>query len=406
MPDFIYRVVDETGRTFSALTEAQDIKNLKTVLRNNGWSIAAIHPVQLRDGRAPLRKKIGLDDLIMFTHQLGSMLDAGLPILRAIEILWKQVENEEFQIVISQIKNKLSQGASIRDAFGHFPDVFPPLYLSLLSVAEMGGNLVIILQNLTNYLSGQRDFISKVKKATTYPTIVVGFSFVVVTLMLVWVVPTFQTVFAKIKVELPLFTKIIINISTGMRQPAFWITAAAVAAGGYFFLKKYAASPLGRERIDRLKLKIPILGPIVYYAAISRVARSLSLLVSGGLPLAQSIDVVKETTLNTKISKAMEWVKKRVEEGAPLGIALIETAAFPSFMVEMISVGEESGTLVEMLDKIAVHFEEEFDFRLTRFLTVLEPLLIIFVGGLVVFVLLSIYLPIFRLWSGISGAPR
>jgi type IV pilus assembly protein PilC len=195
----------------------------------------------------------------------------------------------------------------------------------------------------------------------------------------------------------------VIAISNLVCSFNFWIAAIVLVAAGIFAFKKFAATTAGRAQIDRIKLKLPIFGPIIYFSAIARLVRSLSLLVSSGLPLAQSIEVVKETALNSKISDALDWAKRRVEEGAPLGVSLEETETFPSFFVEMVTVGEESGTIVDMLDKVSVHYEEEFEFRLNRFLTILEPVLIIFVGGLVVFILLSIYLPIFKLWGGISG---
>lgn len=406
MANFLYRVKDEQGRVYSAISEAEDVKSLKKVLRDRGWYVIAVHPAKEKRGFFFLKKKVGLDALIMFTHQLCSMLDAGIPVLNALDLIWKQTDDPDFQVVISQIRNRLARGSSISESFNEFPEVFPPIYRTLLGVADIGANLVKILRKLLEYLNNQREFIMKLKRAITYPVIVILFAIVVVIIMLLWVVPTFQQVFKKINIELPLFTQIVIKISDTMRTFGFWIIAIMLSIGLFYVYKKYSATEKGRDAIDGLKLKMPIFGKVIYAAAISRTVRSLSLLFGGGLPIAKSLEVASTTALNAKIAKALAWAQRRIVEGATLGSSLAETKAFPSFLVEMVSVGEESGTLVEMLDRVSIHFEEEFDFRINKFLTMLEPLLIIFVGGLVVFILLSIYLPIFKLWSGFTGVGR
>ena len=404
MTTFIYKIKDENAKVYSGVSDAEDIKSLKISLRDHGWYVIAVHPLAKRPKLFFLKKGVGLDDLIMFTHQLGSMLEAGIPMLRAMDILWKQIDNPRLQIVVSQLKNKLAQGASITEAFNSFPDVFPVLYRALLGVADVGANLVKILRKLLEYLLNQKEFLFKLKKAITYPVIVICFAVVVVIIMLIWVIPTFQIVFVKINVELPLFTQIVIKISMLMRTFYFWVAAVLISAALVYLYKKFSATKRGRDIIDELKLKLFIFGPIIEAACISRLVRSLSLLLSGGLPIAKSIEVSKATAINTKFIKALDTVGKKITEGTTLAASFALTKAFPSFLVEMISVGEESGTLIEMLERVAVHYEENFDFKLNRFLTLLEPLLIIFVGGLVIFILLSIYLPIMKLWGGLVGA--
>lgn len=403
MPNFIYKIKDETGEVHSGISAAEDVRSLRKTLRDQGWYAVGIRRLKEKQAFSLFKRKINLDTLIMSTHQLTSMLDTGIPILRALDILWKQSDNSRFQIVISQIKNRLSEGASLSTAFDEFPDVFPPIYRALLGVAEKGASLVKILQKLLEYLNQQKEFVLKLKKAVTYPVIVVCVALLVVIVMLLWVIPTFQLFFSRMKIELPLFTKIVINISSTMRIPSFWIFTAILLIAIFIFYKKFSATGIGRDCIDRLKLRIPFFGKLYYTAIIARLLRSLGLLIGGGLPIVDSIKVAGEVAINTQIIKALGWVKKRISEGVSLGVALAETKMFPSFLVEMVSVGEESGELVEMLDKTAVHFEEELDFRLNRFLTALEPALVIFVGGIVIFILLSIYLPIFKLWGALSG---
>lgn len=403
MPTFVYKVKDETGKTFSGVLEAEDIKALRKKLRDSGYYVVFVSSYRKKRRLSLFEEKITLDTLTSFTHQLSSMIEAGLPILMALDILWREIENSKMQVVISQIRNRLKEGKSLSEAVGEFPTVFPIMYRALLSVAESGGGLVSILKKLVEYLNNQKQFISKIKKATTYPMIVVFFAVIVVVLMLILVVPTFQKVFAKINVELPLLTQMIVSISNLMRTFIFWFVTAGAIFFLYFLYRTIKANPRGHLLIDKIKLRLPLFGKIFYTAAVGRFIRSLSLLLGGGLPAAKSIEVAKAAAVNKEIENSLEWVEKRIIEGVSLNESLRETRFFPMLLVEMAAVGEQSGTLVEMLERVANHFEEELEFRLNKFLTLLEPLLIFFVGGVVVFVLLSIYLPIFKLWRALPG---
>ncbi|MCM8773606.1 MAG: type II secretion system F family protein, partial [Candidatus Omnitrophica bacterium] len=307
----------------------------------------------------------------------------------------------QMQVVISQIRNRLSTGSSFSQAINEFPDVFPVMYRALLPVAETGAGFIPILKRITEYLNNQKEFIGKIKKATTYPIIVLGFAILVVILMLVIVVPIFQKVFAKIKVELPYLTQLIIKLSLIMRSFTFWIIVGVVFLGIIIFYKKLSSHPQGRFLLDRFKLKIPLFGRIFYIASLSRLVRSLGLLLGSGVPVSQSIEVAKATILNKAIENHLVWVGQRITEGEYLSEALRSTNIFPSLLIEMVAVGEHSGSLAEMLMKVSHYFEEELDKRMNKFLSLLEPALIIIVGGIVMFVLLAIYLPIFKLWQGL-----
>ena len=247
MPNFLYKVKDEQGKACSAISEAENVKSLKKALRDRGWYVISVHPAKEKRAFFFLRRNVGLDALIMFTHQLCSMLDAGIPVLNTLDLLWKQTDDPDFQIVISQIRNSLARGASISASFNQFPEVFPPIYCALLGVADIGANLVKILRKLLEYLNNQREFMMKLKRAITYPAIVVVFAIVVMIIMLLWVIPVFQQVFKKINVELPLFTQIVINISVTMRTLTFWIIAAMLSIGFFYICKKYL--PQKKERI-------------------------------------------------------------------------------------------------------------------------------------------------------------
>ncbi len=402
MPSFIYKVKDETGKIFSGVLEADNVRALRKKLHDSGYYVISV-TLAKEEKRLPFfEKKINLDTLLLFTHQLSSMIEAGMPILMSLNILWREIDHPKMQVVISQIRNKLSEGKSLSEATEEFPDVFPVMYRALLKVAETGGGLAIILKKLTQYLEKQREFITKVKRALTYPLIVIGVAVVVVILMLTLVVPTFQRVFRQINVELPFLTQLIINISKIMRTFYFWLALIGIVALLIFVYKRLRKNPKTSLAIDRLKLKLPIVGKIFYLASLGRFTRSLSLLVGGGLPIAESMDIASQTVVNKEIETSLDWAKRRIVEGVALNEALREAKTFPAILVEMIAVGEQSGTLAEMLERVATHFEEDLDSRISRFLTMLEPLLIVFVGGIVIFILLSIYLPIFKLWGALA----
>lgn len=402
MASFVYKVKDERGKSYCAVADAQDVQSLKQSLRERGWYVTKVAAVHDAKKVFLFRRRVSLDSLIMFTHELASMLESGIPMLSGLEILWRQMDDPWFQLVISQLKNKLAQGASISEVFNEFPEVFPPLYRALMGVADIGANLIKIMRKLLQYLHHQKEFITKLRRATTYPVVVLCFSVLVTVLLLIWVIPVFQQAFIKVGIKLPFLTQTIVNISMVVRSWYFWGLVAILGVVGFIVGRRFYSSPSGRLTIDSLKLRLPVVGPIIYAASLARLVRSFSLLISAGLPMTQSLEVIRGTALNAKMSRALANAKRMIVEGSPLAAALDKTKVFPSFLIEMVAVGEESGTLSEMLERLAVHFEEEFDFKLNRFLTLLEPLLIIFLGGMVAFILLSIYLPILSLWEGLT----
>jgi len=397
-----YKVKDEMGKAYVGVSEIKDTKALKKSLLDHGWYIIRIAPFKEKRG-VFFRKKVDLESLAIFTHQLSSMLEVGIPILRALDILWRQIDNLRLQIVVSQIKERLESGSSLFESFSRFPDVFSPIYLALLGVAEIGAGLVAILHKLTEYINNQRMFISKIKRATTYPLIVVGFAVLVVIGMLIWIIPTFQTVFTRMRVELPFLTQLILKISSLMHSVYFWLSAFLVLLLSFISYKRFSATSIGRYKIDSLKLKLPLFGSFFYTTSVARFVRSLNLLIAAGLPIDRGIEATKAVVINKRIAKSLDSVRESIAKGETFSKALAKTRIFPPLLIQMVSVGEESGTLVEMLERLSLHFEEELDYRINKFLTAIEPLLIIFVGGIVVFILLSVYLPIFRVWQELGG---
>lgn len=396
MPAFLYKVKDDTGRTLFGLTEVPDVKDIKKQFRNSEFYFVSAARYDL----VHLSKiALSLDDLLMFTHRFSSLIEAGVPILSSLHILWKQSETKNVQIIVSHIRRKLEEGATLREAFGDFPRVFSGMYLALIAVAEVGAGLVEILKKISEYLQDQRQFISRVKRATLYPAFVLGFALLVMVGMFAFVVPTFQKVILRLHGELPFLTKFLLGISNVIRNPFFIAFAVVAVVAGIIFYHGFSKTKTFRFMVDSWKLKAPFLKDVLYPLSVGRFVRSLGLLIGSGVPLVVAIDVAKTTVVNVRIEAAIDEIRKQVVEGGTLYEAFKSTKTFPIMLVEMVGIGESSGKLQQLMERLADHFDEEADYALHKFLTFLEPLLIILVGGIVLVVLLGIYLPIFSLQS-------
>ena len=335
----------------------------------------------------------------MFTHRLTSLIESGIPILTAMNILWRQTEDKTLQLVVSHMRKNLEEGNKISDALGDFPNVFSVLYRSLIDVAERTGTLVGMLRKLTAHLEYQKQFITRVKKATIYPLIVFTFALLVLIGMFIFIVPTFEKVLMNLDVDLPVMTQLVLNISAVMKSPA---VIFSVILGGimlavlYKQLKKH---PRFAYRFDAFKLKIPVIGNILYTISISRFVHSLSMLIGAGFPIVQSFPVAKTTAYNEKIIRGIEGIQDKIEQGVSLYDSFSASKLFPVMVVELVGVGEVSGSIVKVFERLGTHMDEEVDYKINKYLTSMEPALIIFVGGIVLMTLLAIYTPVFSIWQ-------
>lgn len=400
MRTYIYKLKDETGKTLYGFSEAYNKKDLKKRLRHSSFFYIS---AEISDRKRIFNSKVDLEALLVFTRRLSSLIEAGIPILTAMHILWRQTEDKTIQLVISHMRNRLEEGKKISIALDDFPRMFPPMYRAMISVAEKAGGLVIILKRLTKYLEYQKLFITRTKKATLYPTIVIVFAVIILICMFVFVVPKFQTVLAQLHVELPLITRVVLGLSQIMRSPLFIAGTFLVLAVGYFLYKILKQDPKFAQTVDYQKLKLPYVGKILYALSLGRFVRSLSILVGAGLPIVESFEVAKTTTSNQYISDGINQAQKKIERGQSLYESFKEVKLFPVMFIEMVGVGESSGSIVQSLENLADHFDEEVEYKQNKFFTLLEPFLIIFVGIIVIITLLAIYMPIFSLWSGLLG---
>ena len=400
MASYIYCVKDVNGRSLHGLIEAHDKKEVKQRVNHEDYFFVSAYPCSKEK---LFKQSVKTQTLIMFPHRLTSLIEAGIPILAAMNILWRQTEDKTIQIVVSHMKTQLEEGSQISSAIDDFPNIFPLVFRALIRVGELSGALVPVLRKLGEYLDYRAQVVSRTKRATLYPTIVIIFSFMVVIGMFAFVVPTFQKVLTKLRVDLPWITKIIIGISDAIRSPVFLAGFVLFLVLCFVAMKVIKNNQQLSYQFDRLLLKIPYFGGILFIFSLSQVVRSLSILLGAGVPIIESLEVASSTAGNSKIITDLGEIKLQIEHGGSLYDSFRKTKGFPVMLIEMIGVGESSGMLVQVLEKITKHFDEEVDYHLNRFLTILEPLLIIIVGIIVITTLLAIYLPVVSIWQGLMN---
>lgn len=398
MKTYVYKLKDENGKILYGFMEADDKIDLKKRLRQSSYFFVSAQPF--------LREKIfkikgNLEMLLMFTRRLTSLIESGIPILTAMNILWRQTEDRTIQLVVSHIRQNLEQGQKISEALEDFPNIFPKIYIAMIAVAEKAGGLVAVLRRLTEYLTYQKEMMTRIKKATLYPIIVTIFAFLVVMFMFMFVVPTFSKALFTLKVELPWLTQVIINFSMFIRSWYFWGGVLFLGVLGYFIYRYLRKNPKFSYYIDSYKLKIPVVGYIIHSIALSRFMHSLSVLLGAGLPIVDSFQVSQTTTGNRKIVSGIKDAQKKIEQGGSLYDSFKGIHTFPVMLVEMIGVGEASGNIVKIMTNMAKHFDDEVEYNQNKLFTYMEPALIICVGGIIIVTLLAIYLPIFSVWQGL-----
>ena len=347
-----------------------------------------------------LNKKVSPKNLAVFTRQFSVMIDAGLPLVQCLEILGTKEEDKHFSATILQTRTDVESGASLADAMKKHPKVFDPLFTNMIAAGEAGGILDTILKRLATYIEKAVKLKSQVKSAMIYPIAVIAIAVIVVGVILWKVIPTFASLFAGLGAVLPLPTRIVIGMSNGMVAFGPFIIVGAMGVGYGF--KQYYNTNSGKRVVDGIVLKLPILGLIMRKIAVARFCRTLATLLSSGVPILDGLDITARTSGNTVIEDAIQLTRKSIERGETISAPLKETGVFPPMVTQMISVGETTGALDTMLAKIADFYEEEVDTAVAGLLTLLEPVMIAFLGGVVGGIVIAMYLPIFDLISKLA----
>jgi type IV pilus assembly protein PilC len=405
MPTFAYSGRTRAGQTVTGERVADTIDAAIAALRREQIQVTRIDPAKTAKAEAKMKTgakgaKAPSKNLAIFTRQFSVMIDAGLPLVQCLDILGKQEPDKGFSGVILAVRSDVESGAALADAMKKHPRAFDALYSNMIAAGEAGGILDTILKRLAVYIEKSVKLKGQVKSAMIYPIAVIIIATVVVAAILWKVIPTFAQLFAGLGAQLPLPTRVVIAASDNLVAYGPFILMGLGAIG--FALKKYYDTTAGRYQIDALVLKMPILGMIMRKIAVARFCRTLSTLLSSGVPILDGLDITARTAGNAVIEEAIQKTRSSIERGETVSAPLRETNVFPSMVVQMINVGETTGALDAMLAKIADFYEEEVDTAVAGLLTLMEPIMIAVLGGVVGGIVIAMYMPIFDLISKLT----
>jgi type IV pilus assembly protein PilC len=406
MPTFAYAGRTRAGQTVSGERTAETMDAAVSALRREQIMVTRITPAKEKAEAAAkgktgkLGKKVKTKNLAVFTRQFSVMIDAGLPLVQCLDILGGQEEDANFAAVIMQTRSDVEAGASLADGMRKHPKTFDPLFTNMIAAGEAGGILDTILKRLATYIEKDVKLRGQVKSAMIYPVAVIIIAALVVGVILWKVIPTFAALFSGLGAELPLPTRIVIALSNNLVR-FFPIFIVGIGVAGYLF-NRYYATPNGRRVVDATMLKAPVLGLILRKIAVARFCRTLSTLISSGVPILDGLEITAKTSGNSIVEDAVMVTRKSIERGETISVPLKETGVFPPMVTQMIGVGEATGALDTMLAKIADFYEEEVDAAVAGLLTLLEPIMIAILGVVVGGIVIAMYMPIFDLISKLA----
>jgi type IV pilus assembly protein PilC len=408
MPTFAYSGRTAGGETVSGERVADSLEAATAALRRERINVTRITPAakaadkadKKGKGGGSLNKKASAKSLAIFVRQFSVMIDAGLPLVQCLDILGNQEEDKNFAAVILQTRSDVEAGMSLADAMKKHPKTFDPLFTNMIAAGEAGGILDTILKRLATYIEKAVKLQGQVKSAMIYPVAVIVIAGVVVGVILWKVIPTFAALFSGLGAELPLPTRVVIMLSDNLvRFFPFLFVGAGAAAYGF---KTYYGTSGGKRTVDAITLKMPILGDILRKIAVARFCRTLSTLISSGVPILDGLEITARTSGNSVVEDAIMVTRKSIERGETISAPLKDTKVFPPMVTQMIGVGEATGALDTMLAKIADFYEEEVDTAVAGLLTLLEPIMIAVLGVVVGGIVIAMYLPIFDLISKLA----
>lgn len=402
MPEFIYKGVNRKGQKVQGEIEADNLTIARQLLERQGFSLKTLKPKpkDLLEYIPALQEKVKEKDLVLFTRQFSTMIDAGLPIIQCLEILRDQTENKAFRKVLRALKKDVEEGATFSEALRKHPKVFDQLFVNLVAAGEAGGILDATLTRLAAYLEKVASLKKKVRGAMTYPAIVVAIAVIVIAVILIYVIPVFAGLFRDAGVALPTLTLVVMNLSDFVKNYIHWMILGVVMLG--FLFQRFRKTPRGRDLTDRIFLKVPVFGMLIKKVALARVTRTLGTMLGSGVPILESMELVAATSGNTVIEKAVRQAQQAVSQGKTLSEPLSESGIFPPMVIHMVSVGEATGALDSMLAKVADFYDEEVDATVEALTSLLEPMLIVFLGVTIGGLLVAMYMPIFQLADVVS----
>jgi type IV pilus assembly protein PilC len=404
MPEYVYEALDKGGKQVRGVIEAANEEVIVEKLRGMGYyplkvlqnkKSAANADLFALPGLRIIFHRITSKHLMTFTRQLATLIDAGLPIIRSLNILHDQVESAIFKEKIEDIIKTIEGGGSLSEAFGRHPKVFDNLYVNMVRAGEIGGVLESVLNKIAEFLEKAQALKGKVKSAMMYPLVVSLLAVGIVSFILITIIPKFEDIFKQLGAELPWLTQQLINMSNILLYKSYYVIIALVLV--YFVFSKINKTREGKHTFDKIKLKIPVFGPLLKKIAIVRFAGTLATLIHSGVPILQALDIVRDTSGNEVISRAMEKVYNSVKDGDTIHEPLARCPVFPPLVIHMVAVGEETGAIDQMLIKVAEAYEREVDDTVNALTSILEPILIVFLGAIVGVIVVALYLPLFSI---------
>ncbi|HEY3331460.1 MAG TPA: type II secretion system F family protein [Capsulimonadaceae bacterium] len=401
MAIFTYNAVDQMGRAVKGSIEADNEQLVLTRLHEQHFHIVSIE--EDKGGiKGILTARVGrvkLQHMVIFSRQFATMINAGINIIKCLDILENQTRDETLKTTIGAVRRDVKEGMTLCDAMSKHPNVFSKLYTNMIRAAEIGGILDSILDRLAGFLEKELEIKQKVKSALMYPIIVLIFAFLVVVALFVVVLPKFKEIFDSMNVEMPPTTQFLFDASDWTLK--YWYVVVIIATSATIAVKQYARTEKGHYNIDKLKLKVPIAGDLVLKMGISRFARTFGTLLSSGVPMMRSLEIIGETSGNMVIAEAINKARTSIREGQKISAPLAQSGLFPPMVTHMIDVGEETGLLSEMLVKVSDFYDQEVDAMIKGLTSLIEPMLIVFMGVVVGFIAISVMSPIFKLVSNI-----
>jgi general secretion pathway protein F len=411
MPLFAYKGIDGGGKSVGGTREAEGPKGLRQLLRRESVFLTEVREVQAGEklaaargqarGKSALNREVDFkalfervrpQDVSIFTRQLATLLKAGIPLAESLAALAEQQDNKKFQMILSGVRQRVNEGDALALALGQHTRIFPDLYINMVRSGEAAGNLDAVLLRLADFLDTQAALRGKVSGALTYPVIMMVVGAFVMGILMVGVVPKITEIFADQDRALPLNTQLMIISSQAISR--FWFVLLPAAFGGYVVFKRWGRTAKGRGKLDRMKLKIWVVGPLVRYLAVARFARTLATMLASGVPVLVAMDIVKRVLNNSVLEKVVENARDAIREGESVAATLKRSGEFPSMMCHMVAVGERSGELEQMLEHVADAYERDVDQKVARLTTLLSPLMIIVMAVAVAFIVFSIIQPI------------
>lgn len=403
MPEYVWKAKTSIGNVITGEMEEVNEQVVATKLKKMNYTNIKVKkkPKDLFENISFMQPKVNTKDVVIFTRQFATMIDAGLPLVQCLEILSSQQENPTFKKVLSDVKSKVEGGSTFADALRNHPKQFDELFVNLVHAGETGGILDTILRKLATFLEKNEALKRKIKGAMVYPAVVLAIAVGVIVLLLVFVIPVFKSMFEGSGGTLPLPTQMVVNASEFMQK--YWLYMLGVGVLFGIAIKKFYETERGRFIIDRASLRAPVIGDLIRKTAVARFCATLGTMIASGVPILDALEITAKTAGNKIIEEAIMGTRVAIAEGRTIAEPLMETGVFPGMVVRMIAVGEATGALDAMLAKIAEFYEEEVDTAVEALTQLMEPIMIVFLGGTCGGMVISMYLPVFSMAGAISG---